>query len=623
MNIPSRRFAIIFHDLLVVILSFVLAYLIRFNLVVTEHHLQILSEVMPVVLLTQGVILWWSRLYRGVWHFASTPDLWNIVRAAAIGALAVGLALFLFNRLEGVPRATLILYAVFLIVFLGGPRLIYRVWKDRRLHITNILDRKRVLILGAGRAGEMLARDMLRDSNYLPLGFLDDNKRLRKAKVHGIPVLGRLENLSGIVQEYDMDMIMIAIPSADNSQMQRIVELCEKTNTEFRTLPRLQDMMSGQSINEVRDVTLSDLLGRNPVKLDWQLISKGLTGKTVLVTGGGGSIGSELCRQIARLGPSELVIFEKSEFNLYSIEIELKRHFPSLVLRVCLGDVCDRVAVDYVFTKCRADIVFHAAAYKHVPMLQQQIREAIRNNVIGTKVLAVAADKYKCKKFVMISTDKAVNPANVMGATKRAAEIFCQNMNDRSQTDFITVRFGNVLGSAGSVVPLFQRQISKGGPVTVTHPEITRYFMTIPEASQLIMQASVMGGGGEIFVLDMGEAVKISYLAEQLIKLSGKEVGKDIEIQFTGLRPGEKLFEELFHEKENLTETKHNKIMLSHSRKVNWEKLLTTIDEIETASDVFDENKLKVLLKKLVPELVETSSQSQSGNVIQFQQTNN
>jgi len=622
MKISGLRLAVILHDLFMIAIAFSLAFAVWYNFEVNAIHWGLLFSFLPVTLFTQGTILWWSRLYRGVWRFASTPDLWNIIIAAGIGALAVSLALFLFNRLDGVPRTTLVLYPVFLILLLGGPRLVYRIWKDRRFKVINAQDRKRVLILGAGRAGEMLARDMQRDGSYLPVGFLDDNKQLRKAKIHGIQVLGVINKLDEMTKEYDIDMTIIAIPSSTNIQMQKIVELCEKAGVEFRTLPRLQNTMSGDAISEIRDVTISDLLGRNPVKLDWKLISKGLAGKTILISGGGGSIGSELCRQIARLGPSELIIFEKSEFNLYSVEMELKKHYPNLVLRACLGDVCDSVAVDYIFTKFQPDIVFHAAAYKHVPMLQQQIREAIRNNVIGTKILASASDKYECKEFVMISTDKAVNPANVMGATKRAAEIFCQNMNDRSKTNFITVRFGNVLGSTGSVVPLFQRQIRKGGPITVTHPEITRYFMTIPEASQLIMQASTMGGGGEIYVLDMGEPVKISYLAEQLIKLSGKEVGKDIKIQFTGLRPGEKLFEELFHEQESLTETNHDKIMLSHSRKVNWENLIATVDSMGAACEVFDEKILKVLLKELVPELNEFSSQQLNNNVIPLQKTN-
>ena len=608
MRLFSTRIAVICHDLFMIAASFVLAFLVRFNLILNQDHINILIDIAPVVLLTQGVILWWSRLYRGVWRFASTPDLWNIIRAATIGALAVSLALFLFNRLEGIPRATLVLYPVFLILLLGGPRLIYRVWKDRKLHLVHSQDRKRVLILGAGRAGEMLARDMLRDGNYLPVGFLDDNKRLRKAKVHGIPVLGRLENLSVILQEYDIDMTMIAIPSANNSQMQRIVDLCEKAGTEFRTLPRLQDMMSGQVINEIRDVTLSDLLGRDPVKLDWQLISKGLAGKTVLVTGGGGSIGSELCRQIARLGPSDLVIFEKSEFNLYSIELELKRHFPILVLRACLGDVCDSVAVDYIFTQCQPDIVFHAAAYKHVPMLQQQIREAIRNNVIGTKILASAADKFKCKKFVMISTDKAVNPANVMGATKRTAEIFCQNMNDRSQTDFATVRFGNVLGSNGSVIPLFKKQIESGGPITLTHQDIIRYFMTIPEACQLVLEAATMGNGGEIFVFDMGKSVKIFDLAKNMIVLSGLRYPEDIDIKITGLRPGEKIYEELLADGENTVNTYNEKIMIARNKPFDIKKIESTLINLCKINSETSNLEIVSIIKELVPEYISKNS---------------
>lgn len=622
MKYINARLAVISHDLFMTLVSFFLAFLVRFNLTISQDHIYVLIDIAPIILITQGGILWWSRLYRGVWRFASTPDLWNIIKAAAIGALVVSLALFLFNRLEGIPRATLLLYPVFLVVLLGGPRLFYRKLKDRRLRVVNTQDRKRVLIIGAGSAGEMLARDMLRDGNYLPVGFLDDNKRLRKAKIHDIHVIGKIGRLLKVIIEYDIDMVVIAIPSATNTQMQRVVGLCEKSGIEFRTLPRLQNMTSGQAITELRDVTINDLLGRNPVTLDWKLISSGLAGKTVLVSGGGGSIGSELCRQISKLGPSQLIIFEKSEFNLYSIDLELKKHFPNLVLRTFLGDVCDSVAVNQIVSKCQPDIIFHAAAYKHVPLLQHQIREAVRNNIIGTRILALAADKNNCKTFVMISTDKAVNPANVMGATKRGAEILCQNMNDKSETQFITVRFGNVLGSAGSVVPLFQKQIRTGGPVTVTHPEITRFFMTIPEASQLIMQASIMGKGGEIFVLDMGESVKISYLAEQLIKLSGKEVGTDIEIKYTGLRPGEKLFEELFHDQENLNTTKNKKIMLSSSRKVDWNKLISTLDDMGIACNLFDDDKLKVLLKELVPELTENSQNENSNNVVPFQKSN-
>jgi FlaA1/EpsC-like NDP-sugar epimerase len=401
----------------------------------------------------------------------------------------------------------------------------------------------------------------------------------------------------------DIDLIVLALPSATSVQMRRLIRLCDKTGIPVRTLPPMNRLMSGQvTLNQLREVSIDDLLGREPVKLDWQAIESELHSKKVLVSGAGGSIGSELCRQIARLEPSRLILLDNSEFNLYSIEMEVQKNFPGLEISRCLNDVVDRSAMEKIFEQFRPEVVFHAAAYKHVPMLEDQIREAARNNVLGTRVMAEMADQYGCEAFVMISTDKAVNPANVMGTSKRAAEIFCQNLNQRSQTRFVTVRFGNVLGSAGSVVPLFKQQIEAGGPVTVTHREITRYFMTIPEACQLILQASVMGAGGEIFVLDMGESVKISFLAEQMIRLSGKVPHEDIDIVYTGLRPGEKLFEELFHEKEALQSTPHEKILLARYREFDWQRLTGMLDGLAIACSTYNEEELRSLLAELVPE---------------------
>lgn len=598
----NRRVAVVAHDLLMVALAWLLAYLTRFNFSyeVIDWSKFILG--LPIIITIQGLALWWTGLYKSIWRFASIPDLWNIIRAASVGALGVSLGLFLFNRLDGVPRATLALYPVFLVFFLGSPRLIYRMWKDHGLSYRGAATRKRVLLLGAGRAAEMLARDMIRDSEYMPIGFLDDQKSLKGAKVHGLPILGTIDKLHNVAEQLSIDVIVIAMPSATTASMQHIVELCESVNIPFRILPHLNDLMSS-SIKALREVAIEDLLGREPVSLDWRHISDGIIGKTVMVSGGGGSIGAELCRQIARLGPAALVVFERCEFNLYSIEMELRRNFPNLVLHACLGDVCDTPCVEHAMGVYRPQVIFHAAAYKHVPMLQSQSREGVRNNVLGTKTLASAADKYGCETFVMISTDKAVNPANVMGATKRVAEIFCQALDRRSTTRFITVRFGNVLGSAGSVVPLFRSQIEAGGPVTVTHPGITRYFMTIPEACQLIMQAGAMGKGGEIFVLDMGEPIKISYLAEQMIRLSGKLPGTDVEIVYTGLRPGEKLYEELFYAQEDLLKTAHEKILLARAREMDWEQLSAVIVAMEQVCRDFDEDQLQVLLKNLVPEL--------------------
>jgi FlaA1/EpsC-like NDP-sugar epimerase len=379
--------------------------------------------------------------------------------------------------------------------------------------------------------------------------------------------------LPRIGREVGADLAIIAMPSATNQQMRRVVEICEKSDIEFRTLPTLNDLGNKATrIDDLKRVAIDDLLGREPVSLVWDSIRDGLAGKRVMITGGGGSIGSELCRQIARLNPVELIVVDNSEYALYRIDHELQSEFQDLIFYSVLGDICDPATVEKVVGEYRPDMIFHAAAYKHLPILQTQIREAFRNNVLGTMRLAEAAERHSVGTFVLISTDKAVNPANIMGATKRVAEMYCQNMNATSHTRYITVRFGNVLNSNGSVVPLFKEQIAKGGPVTVTPPEISRYFMTISEASQLIMQAAVLGSGGEIYVLDMGEPVKITYLAEQLIRLSGKEPGRDIQIVYTGLRPGEKLFEELFHELEPYEQTQHEKIFLAHPRQARSER---------------------------------------------------
>jgi len=614
----NRRIAVIFHDLAMVSAAWLGAYLARFNFTLADFNWESFYTTLPVVLLAQGAVLWFTGLYRGVWRYASIPDLWNIIRAVVIGTLVVSLALFLYIRLQGVPRTAPVLYPIFLVLMLGAPRLLYRMWKDHGLNLKFMPEAKRVLILGAGRSGEMLARDMRREGQYNPVGFLDDNPRLRGARLHGLPVMGLIESLEGTVISSAVDIVMIAMPSASNQQMQRVVGFCEQAEVPFRTLPRLNDLVSGRSsLQELREVAIDDLLGRDPVSLDWMNISDSLTGKIVLVSGGGGSIGSELCRQIAKVGPSSIVLLDQSEFNLYSIEMELSRVYPNLALHACLVNVADGQAVDHVLSQYSPDVIFHAAAYKHVPMLESQARQAVSNNVLGTKTLALAADKHGCGTFVMVSTDKAVNPANIMGASKRAAEIFCQSLANRSKTRFITVRFGNVLDSAGSVVPLFRKQIESGGPVTVTHPDITRYFMTIPEASQLIMQAGAMGKGGEIFVLDMGEPVKVNYLAEQMVRLSGKVPGKDIEITYTGLRPGEKLFEELFHDQENLAETTHEKIFLAQSRLTEWEYVQEVMTAMEKASAVYDEQECKFLLKKLVPEMGATGVPTVD-NVIQL-----
>jgi FlaA1/EpsC-like NDP-sugar epimerase len=573
---------------------------------------------LSVVLVLQGIVLWATGLYKGLWRFASFPDMWNIARASAYGTVAIVVVLAL---VEGPAinqwMPTVLIYPVLLFVLLGLPRMCFRFWKDSQtVTVTSGKGFKRVLIIGAGRSGAMLEKELRRRGGFDVVGFLDDDERLRGAQVHGVPVLGPIGKLPGIGASYKADLSIIAMPSATNQQMQRIVGICELSEIEFRTLPTLQDLGSqATNIGDLKRVVIDDLLGRDPVSLEWESIRAGLVGKRVLITGGGGSIGSELCRQIARLNPVELIVVDHSEYSLYKIDHELHSDFHDLLFHSVLGDICDPATVEKVIGDYKPDVVFHAAAYKHLPILQTQIREAFRNNVFGTMRVAEAAERHGVGTFVLISTDKAVNPANIMGATKRVAEMYCQNMNARSEMRFITVRFGNVLNSNGSVVPLFQEQIAKGGPVTVTHPEISRYFMTISEASQLIMQAAVLGSGGEIYVLDMGEPVNITYLAEHLIRLAGKEPGRDIEIIYTGLRPGEKLFEQLFHELEPYERTSHEKILLAHPRVADWDELRAELRSSELAVRRYDTKYLQQALVRLVPELAKSGSNTESSKV--------
>jgi len=605
------RAAVVAHDLVMVAVSWLAAGWIIHRGAFPGIGLGLpqLSELL-LVLAVQGLVLWSTGLYKGLWRFASFPDLWNIARAALFGMILIIVSLTILRGAE-VRQAlgTVLVYPGILFLALGLPRMCYRFWKDSHLPgAQSGSGLQRVLVLGAGRSGALLERELRHRGRFEVIGFLDDNQRLVGAQVHGVPVLGSIDKLPRVCREVGADLAIIAMPSATNHQMQAVVEVCEKSDIKFRTLPTLNDLGNKATrIDDLKRVVIDDLLGREPVSLVWDTIRQGLAGKRVMITGGGGSIGSELCRQIARLNPVELIVVDNSEYALYRIDHELRSEFQDLIFYSVLGDICDSATVEKVVGEYKPDMIFHAAAYKHLPILQTQVREAFRNNVLGTMRLAEASERHAVGTFVLISTDKAVNPANIMGATKRVAEIYCQNMNARSHTRYITVRFGNVLNSNGSVVPLFKEQIAKGGPVTVTHPEISRYFMTISEASQLIMQAAVLGSGGEIYVLDMGEPVKITYLAEQLIRLSGKEPGKDIQIVYTGLRPGEKLFEELFHELEPYEQTKHEKIFLAHPRQADWENLSSHLRTAELAVRRYDTKKIQQVLLMLVPELAKTS----------------
>ena len=599
-----ERWQIFLHDLIAIPIAWEGAYWLRYNLgVIPEVFAEQSIVLLPFVVMTQTIIYIVFGIHKGLWRFTSMPDLFLIIKSTLLSTIIIAILIFFATRLTYVPRSIFVFYAILLTLILCSSRMMYRLLKDQ--HFSTRIG-KRALVVGAGVAGEQVVRDLKRvaPQMYDPVAFVDDDLSKVGQEIRGIPVVATSDKIKELCEKLAIELIIIAIPSADDKQMQRIVNLCEESAVNFRTLPGVQDIVSGRvNINDMREVRIEDLLGRDPVSLEWDEIRESLTGRTVLVTGGGGSIGSELSRLVAEFEPLQLIIFEQSEFNLYQIDYEISQRHPKLKLITILGDVCDRKLVRHIFSSFRPDVVFHAAAYKHVPILQAQLREGVKNNVLGTRNVALAADEYAVDRFVFISTDKAVNPGNWMGVTKRVAEVFCQALDAESETSYVIVRFGNVLDSAGSVVPLFRQQLKSGGPITVTHPDVTRYFMTIREASQLILEASSFGQNGEIYVLDMGKPIKISFLAEQMVRLSGKEPGKDIDIVFTGLRPGEKLEEELFYPDEMLTATGYEKIFLANSRKFSWSDVEKSVQCIELHTENFDESLIAQELHLLVPEI--------------------
>ena len=603
MNINPRTVAIILHDILAASCAWLGAYWLRFNLAVPpEFQAAALSTLLWVVPL-QAAVFWHFGLYRGIWRFASLPDLKRIVLAVGLAALLIPLVLVLFRVSAIVPRSVLILDPLLLVILMGGSRLAYRAWKEHRL--TGMLhpDSKPVLVAGAGSAADFLLRELARNpAGFHVVGLLDDSRDKQGRLVQGIPVLGTLADVATWAEKMEVDDVVLALPSAAHMVRKRITQVCAEAGLNVMTIPSLEDLVAGRvSVSSLRRIELDDLLGRDPVQLDDSGLHRLLTGQVVMVTGAGGSIGSELCRQIARFAPAKLVLFEQSELALYAMEQELPQRFRGLQIAPVIGDVKNAAWVNQVMAEHRPAVVFHAAAYKHVPLMENaNAWEAVKNNVLGTQVVAAAAQAHGVAKFVMISTDKAVNPTNVMGATKRLAEMACQAMQQASGTRFVSVRFGNVLGSSGSVIPKFQKQIEAGGPVTVTHPEITRYFMSIPEAAQLVLQAGLMGEGGEIFVLDMGEPVKIAELAKMMIRLSGADEDR-IRIEYTGLRPGEKLYEELLADDESTLPTPHPKLRVAKARAAEpgWyaECLVWLAD-----AGLHDEATVKRQLKTWVPE---------------------
>lgn len=529
------------------------------------------------LLATHHLFAFVYRLYQKAWEYASVGEMLAIIRAITFSILATGAIQFIVNgdiyvRVLGV---TWMLH----IILIGGSRFSWRMYRD--YYIKTKQEKKRALIIGAGAAGSMLVRQFMKnhEADILPVGFVDDDVKKQKLQIYGVTVVGRTKDIPQLVEKLNVENIIIAIPSMSKTEIQKVYQECSKTNAKTQIMPMIEDIVSGKvSVNQFRDVQVEDLLGRDPVELDTQTISEKLTGKTILVSGAGGSIGSEICRQVSKFKPKKLLLLGHGENSIYGIDMELRNKYKAeFEIIPIIADIQDRSRIFEVMESHSPDVVYHAAAHKHVPLMEYNPKEAVKNNVIGTKNVAEAADTFGVKTFVLVSSDKAVNPTNVMGSTKRIAEMVIQNLDKQSPTNFVAVRFGNVLGSRGSVIPLFKKQIQTGGPVTVTHPDMTRYFMTIPEASRLVMQAGALARGGEIFVLDMGEPVKIVDLAKNLIKLSGYSID-EIGIKYAGIRPGEKMYEELLGENEVHGEAVFPKIFIGKTVEFQYGKVSNLIE---------------------------------------------
>ena len=609
LKFSARTTLAVLHDASAAALAWTFAYLLRFNFELPAGFATELWKTLVWVVPLQVIIFWRFNLYRGIWRYASTTDLRRIFLAVMLSAAAIPLLFWMLRLGLVIPRSVLVINPLLLILLMGGSRFIYRLWKEQGLYGGIKLYGEPVLILGAGDAAASLAKDLSHSREWRLVGFLDDDTGKHGRTLNGVRVLGAIDSLPLWSQRMGVQQVIIAMPSSSHQQRKHAIHLCNQAELKALTVPSFDDLMSGKvAVSQLRAIELDDLLGRDPVVLDDAGLHGLLGEQAVMVTGAGGSIGSELCRQIARFAPARLVLFEQSEFALYSIEQDLQQLFPALNIICLVGDVRDADRVDEVMQQHQPGVVFHAAAYKHVPLMERHNAwQAVRNNVLGTWTVARAAQQHGVAKFVMISTDKAVNPTNVMGASKRLAEMVCQALQPSGTTRFVMVRFGNVLGSTGSVIPKFRAQITRGGPITVTHPDITRYFMSIPEAAQLVLQAGLMGQGGEIFVLDMGDPVKIVDLAKDLIRLSGYSE-EEIKIEFTGLRPGEKLYEELLADSERSLPTPHPKLRIAQARHTDAAWLAQLLEW--TAATAMPDDQVRQALQRWVFEYVPTANGS-------------
>lgn len=608
-NKKAKMLTLVIVDLLLIFCSYFVAFIFRFkytNISIAEivvMYESYISKIFLMSLIFIGVFMAFKQ-YKSIWSIASIDEFLRGIIATGLATSVVLIISYLDER--RIPLMVTIMAGIMIMVFCNGIRIGWRVVRRTLIFITDRSNGscKRVLVVGAGGVGALVANEYKKNPQYKKkvVAFVDDSWIKKGIYVSGIKVLGDRYDIPTVVENQRIEEIIIAISELNEVELKKILDECKKTTAQVKIMPGVSEVIDGKfSVKKIRDVDVEDLLGREPIKLDFSGISSYIENKVIMVTGGGGSIGSELCRQIARFNPKELIIFDIYENNAYDLQNELLRKYENLSLKTLIGSVRDRKRLNSIFREYRPQVVFHAAAHKHVPLMEDSPGEAIKNNVLGTLNTAELASEYGVERFVLISTDKAVNPTNVMGATKRMCEMVIQSIDKESDTEFVAVRFGNVLGSNGSVVPLFKKQIAEGGPVTLTHKDITRYFMTIPEASQLVLQAGAYAKGGEIFVLDMGEPVKIYDLAENLIRLSGYIPNEEIEIKVTGLRPGEKLYEELLMDEEGLSETPHKKIFIGKPGEFKLERVKNNINTLLDVVKLGSKEKLREKLQEVVP----------------------
>ena len=610
-----RKILIILFHLGLIIFAYFASFYLRFDFIFPREYFQtVIPKTLPLLILIKLLFFYFFGLFTGLWRYVSIGDLWKIFLANALSSTTFFGAVVFYHGLFGFPRSVVIIDFILCFGFISGVRFFTRLIRERT-KIDIIQKKKKVLIVGAGDAGVSILRECINNPkiDFEVAGFIDDDPAKKGHNIYGVKVYGQREYIPQTVEDLGVDEIILAIPSAKGEIIRGLLSYCEKTDVRITTLPGLDKIISGHLELKPRKVQPEDLLGRKPVNIDETEISSYLKGKRILVTGAGGSIGSELCRQIARFVPEEIIFFDNHENWVYYLGVEFNLKYPKIKYKTIIGDIRDVGILKNVFTTNRPQVVFHAAAHKHVPLMEDNPVSAVKVNIIGTRNLIYASNHYKVEKFVFISTDKAVNPTSIMGATKRIAEMILQAKARVSKTKFVAVRLGNVLGSTGSVIPLFKKQIEEGGPVTVTEPDVRRYFMSIPEAAQLVLQAGAMGSGGEIFILDMGEQIKIIDLAENMIALSGLKVGKDIEIKFIGLRPGEKLYEEILLDKEKDKITKHNKIYISQPENFNPANIRKDIRELEKLSKLMDEEKIVQKIKSMVPNFTSNSNHNANG----------